>query len=144
MYWGLFLIKMHAWIIESYFNSLVCLVVLISEIIPIHNIHNIHIYIHNHTGIHCYILICNLMFTFLKFLSFILFWQIWSQNLKFFKLTKIWYRGRLLYSYFDFDVYFFKLFVSHIFLGKYGLKIWSSQIGWNLVEGCITICLLRF
>ena len=48
---------------------------------------------------------------------------IWSQNLKFSKLTKIWYRDQLLYTYCDFNVYFFKIFVSHIFLGKFGLKI---------------------
>ena len=28
-----------------------------------------------------------------------------SQNLKLFKLTEIWYRGTLLYAYFDFKVY---------------------------------------
>ena len=95
-------------------------------------------------GVHYYMLITVLMFIFSKLFSFVFFGEIWYQNLKFFKLTEIWYRGRLLYAYFDFDVYFFKFFVSHMFLGKYGLKIWSSQIGRNLVEGCITICSLRF
>ena len=70
-------------------------------------------------GVHCYMLITVLIFIHSKFFSFILFGQIWSQNLKFFKLTKIWYRGRLLYAYVDFDVYFFKGFVIHIILAKF-------------------------
>ena len=56
-----------------------------------------------------------LMFIFPKFFSFIFFGQIWFQNLKFFKLTEIWYRGRLLYAYFSFDACFFKTFVVYIF-----------------------------
>ena len=56
---------------------------------------------------HCYMLITVLMFIFSKFFLIIFFEQIWSQNLKFFKLTEIWYRGRLLYAYFDYNVYFF-------------------------------------
>ena len=45
------------------------------------------------TGVHCYILIRNLMFPtlvfiFLKFCDSYDFWQIWSQNLMFSKLTK--------------------------------------------------------
>ena len=37
------------------------------------------------------------------------------QNMKFFKITEIWYRGVLLYAYNDFNAYFFKIFVIHIF-----------------------------
>ena len=44
----------------------------------------------------------------------ILFGQIWSQNLKFSKLTEIWYSSTFLYTYFGFNVYFFKIFVIHI------------------------------
>ena len=33
----------------------------------------------------------------------------------FFELTEIWYKGTLLYAYFDFNVYFFKIFVINIF-----------------------------
>ena len=66
-------------------------------------------------GLHFYMLNTVLMFIFSRFFSFIFFGQIWSQNQKFFKLTKIWYRGRSLYAYFDFNVYFFKIFVIHIF-----------------------------
>ena len=63
-----------------------------------------------------------LIFNFSKFLSFILFGQIWSQNLKFSKLTEIWYRGTLLSAYYDFyyNVYFFKGFFIHVILGKFG------------------------
>ena len=71
-------------------------------------------------------LITVLMFIFSKFFSFIFFGQIFTQNLKFFKffkLSKIWYRGRLLCAYFDFDVYFFEGFVIHIILGKF----WEIQ-----------------
>ena len=52
------------------------------------------------------------------------FGLIWSQTLKFSKLTENWYRDILLYSYFDFNAYFFKIFVSHIFLGKF----WSQNL----------------
>ena len=53
------------------------------------------------TGVYCYMLITTLMFIFLKIFSSIFFGLIWSQNLKFFKMTEIWYRGRLPYAYFD-------------------------------------------
>ena len=66
-------------------------------------------------GVHCYMLTTVSMFIFSKIFSFIFFGKILSQNLKFFKLTDIWYRGRLLYAYFDFNVYFFKIFAIHIF-----------------------------
>ena len=56
-----------------------------------------------------------LMFIFFKIIFIHILRQIWSQNLKFFKLTGIWYRGRLLYAYFDFNVYFSKILVIHIF-----------------------------
>ena len=52
-------------------------------------------------------LITVLMFIFSTFFSFIFFGQIWSENLKVFKLTKIWYRGRLLHAYFDFRIHMF-------------------------------------
>ena len=42
--------------------------------------------------------------------------QIWSQKLKFSKLTKIWYRDTLLYPHVEFNVYFSKIFVTHFFL----------------------------
>ena len=57
----------------------------------------------------------------------VFFGQIWSQNLKFSKLTKIWYRGTLLYLHFQFNVYFSKIFVTHNFLDKFGLIIWISS-----------------
>ena len=41
--------------------------------------------------------------------------QIWSQKLRFSKLTKIWYRGTLLCTYYDFNVYFSKIFVTQLF-----------------------------
>ena len=74
------------------------------------------------TGEHCYILISSLMGFFSKLLSFIFFEQIWSQNLNFTKLTEIWFRGTLLHAYYNFNVYFFKIFVIHIVLGKFILK----------------------
>ena len=57
------------------------------------------------------------------------FWQIWSQKLKFFKLTEIWYRGRLPYAYFDFNGYFFKIFIILIFLGKLSIEILGGVLG---------------
>ena len=69
-------------------------------------------------------LITILMFIFSKFSQSYFFAQIWSQNLKFSKLTEIWCKGTLLYVYYDFNVYFFKSFVSQIILGKFSHKIW--------------------
>ena len=74
----------------------------------------------------------------------VFFGKIWSQKLKFSKLTKIWYRGTLLYPHFEFSVYFSKIFVTHIFLGKYVSKIWSLQINWDLVQGHIAMYLIWF
>ena len=96
------------------------------------------------TGVHCYILISNLMFIFPKFLSFTFSRQIWSQNLKSSKLTEIWYKSTFLYAHFDFNVCFFKIFVIHIFWANFVPKSEVSQINWNLIQGCIATCLLRF
>ena len=60
---------------------------------------------------------------FLNFCQSYFFGQIWSQNLKFSKLTEIWYRGTLSSADYDFDVYFFKRFVIDIIIGKFGPKI---------------------
>ena len=61
------------------------------------------------------------MFVFSLFFSFMFcLTQIWSQNLTFSKVIGIWYSGTLLYSYYDFNIYFFKIifihFLSFIFL----------------------------
>ena len=72
------------------------------------------------------------MLLFPKFLLVIYFGQIWSQNLRFSKLTSIWCSGTLLYPYYDFNLYFFHNFLNH--------KIWINvvqksdvvQIDWNL------------
>ena len=83
------------------------------------------------------------------------FWQIWSQNVKFFKLTEIWYIGRFYCLFFSiffvihirsgkfwfqnlkffkltemsyFDVYFFKILIIHIF----GL-IWSHKLRFSIL-----------
>ena len=48
----------------------------------------------------------------------IFFWQVWSQNVKFFKLTEMLY----------FDVYFFKILIIHIF----GL-IWSHKLKFSIL-----------
>ena len=78
-----------------------------------------------------------LIFIFSKFFSFIFFRQIWSQNLKFCKLTKIWYRGRLLYAYLDFNVYFFRIFVIHIF--------WANKLKFDTGLHCyMSITILIF
>ena len=84
-----------------------------------------------------YIVICLLrflMFIFSKFLRFIFIGQIWSQNIKFSKLTKIWYQGTLLYAHYDSNN-FFKIFVSHIFLGKFGFIVSSSTKRLNFCRG---------
>ena len=82
------------------------------------------------TEVDSYMLISILIFIFSKFLSFLFFGQIWSQNLKFSKLIEIWYRCTLLSAYYDFNVYFFKIFVIHIFG-----QIWSQNLKFSkLIE----------
>ena len=49
--------------------------------------------------------------------------EIWSQKLKFSKLTEIWYRHKLLYPCFKFNVNFLNFFHSY-FLGQ----IWSQNL----------------
>ena len=51
------------------------------------------------------------------------FGQIWSQKLKFSKLTEIWSRHTLLYPCFEFSVNFLKKFFTHIFWGN-----WSQNL----------------
>ena len=48
------------------------------------------------TRVHCYMLIGILMFTFFKTFVFLIFWANWAPNLKFSKLTKIWFIGTLI------------------------------------------------
>ena len=50
----------------------------------------------------------------------------WSQNLTFFKMTEISCRSIWLHAYYDFSVYFFKMFFIHIILGKFRPKIYCS------------------
>ena len=68
-------------------------------------------------------LIATLMFIFSKIFSYIFFGLIWSQNLKFFKLTEIWYRDSLPYTCFDFIV-FFQNFCHSYFL-------WENSVPQN-------------
>ena len=139
------------------------------------------------TEVDCYMLTSILMFIFSKLLLFILFGQIWSQNLNFYKSTQIWYKRSLLYLI-TILMNICSNFLSVKFLGgKFGPIICSStkwlkfrrgihccklitilmfifskflsfiffwanlvskseilQIDWKLVQGYITICLLRF
>ena len=53
----------------------------------------------------------------------VFFGQIWSQKLKFFELTKIWYWGSLLYPHFEFNG-FFPQFFWLTFFGQ----IWSQNM----------------
>ena len=63
------------------------------------------------------------MFIFSKFVSVILFGQIWSRNLKCYKMTENWFRDTLLYAYYDFNVHFFSKLVSNIFW-----QIWFQNV----------------
>ena len=91
------------------------------------------------TGVYCYVLISNLLFIFPKFCDHYFL----GQKLKYSKSTKIWYSGTLLYAYFDFNVYFSKIFVIYAFLANLVPQFGFLQIDWYFVEGCIAICLLR-
>ena len=92
-------------------------------------------------GVHCFILITILMFIFPKCLIF--FALSWSQNLKFSKLTAIWYRDTLLHTYYDFNVYFFKILIIFLWANLVP-KSEVLQFNWNLVQGYIAIFLLHF
>ena len=76
-----------------------------------------------------------LIFDFPKFLLLIFFGKIWSHNLEYFKLIEIWLRGRLLYAYFDFNIFFLNIFFIHIFWdnSSQNLKFFKlTEIGKNL------------
>ena len=107
------------------------------------------------TEIGYHILILILKFIFSNFFSLIYLGEIWSQNLKFLKLTEIWYRGKWPYFSFIFFgriwsqkwtssnwlkfgtevddhvlisilMFIFSNFLFiHLFFGKFGPKIWS-------------------
>ena len=94
------------------------------------------------TRVYCYIFISNLVFFNSSNFSHIFLGQIWSQNLKFSKLTEIWYRDTLLCAYYDFNVYCFKIIFIHIFWANLVLKSNVFQIDWNLIQG--HKCLLLF
>ena len=64
------------------------------------------------------------------------------QKLKLSKLTVIWYSRSLLYPYFEFNVYFFKIFAIQIFLVILVPKSEALQINWNLIQGYIAICII--
>ena len=84
------------------------------------------------TDIHCFTLVSNLMLIFLIFFFTHFLGQIWSQNLKFSRLTEIWYQGILLYVYHDFNIYFCKIFVIHSFLGKFGSNLVPNSLIVNI------------
>ena len=111
----------------------------------------------------------NVYFFKILFFSYF-FWQIWSQNVKFFKLTKIWYIGRFYCLFFQifchsysfrqiwsqnlkffkltemsyFDVYFFKILIIDLFWANLVPQFEVLHMGWNSVQRCITICLIWF
>ena len=90
----------------SYYSTLKCF---LANLVSKTNVHQIDwntlLYTYFHFNIYFFQNFCHSHF----------FGRIWSQNLKFFKLTEIWYRGKLLYAYYNFNVYFFKIFVTHVF-----------------------------
>ena len=86
------------------------------------------------TGVDYQMLISILMFLFSKFFSLMFLGQICSENPKFFRVTLIWYRGRLRYAYFVFNIYFFKIFFFYIFGANLVPKSDVFQIYWNLEQ----------
>ena len=75
--------------------------------------------------------------------SRVFFGQIWSQKLKFFELTKIWYWGSLLYPHFEFNGFFPQFFWLTFFWANLIPEYEVLQINWNLIQGYIATCLLR-
>ena len=51
------------------------------------------------------------------------------------KLTEISYRGILLYAYYDFNIYFFKILFLHILWANLVPKSEVLRINWSLVQG---------
>ena len=86
------------------------------------------------TEVDYHVLISVLMFIFSKLFSFIFLGQIWSPNLKFFRLTAVSYRGRLPFTYFELNVYFFKIIFIYIFRANLVSKSEVLQSYWNLVQ----------
>ena len=90
-----------------------------------------------HRGVHWYTLITILMFVFPEFLSLMCFEQIWSHNLKYFKLTEIWNKGRLRYAYFNWCLFFQNSYFWAYLVPKSDVL----QINWYLVLAYIVTCL---
>ena len=78
--------------------------------------------------VHCYMLITILMFTFTKFLSFMFFGPIWSHVW----ISPNWLRGTLLYDYYGFNVYVFKILFIHI--------SWANLVPRNMNEAQVFSC----
>ena len=81
-----------------------------------------------------YMLILTLTFIITKFFSFIFLGQVWSQNLKFFRLAEIWYRGSLPYTSLESNFFSFKILFIHIFGANLLPKSEVLQIDWSFVQ----------
>ena len=90
------------------------------------------------TEVDCYMLISILMFIFSKFLLFIIFGQIWSQNPKSSRLTEIWYSLTLLYAYYDFNFFFQRFCHSYNFGQIWKISKYYGQISFHLVFSILT------
>ena len=95
------------------------------------------------TVVDCYMVISILLFVFSKFLLFIF------SSGKF--GPKIWRSSNwlkcctgVLYAYYNFNVYFFKILIIHIFWANLVPKSEVLHFDWNLVQRYIAICLLWF
>ena len=95
-------------------------------------------------GVHCYLLITILMFIFSKYLSLMFFEQIWfliwiSWNwLKFL-------RGVHCYLLITILMFIFSKFCHSYNFGQIWFQnLMFSKIDWNLIQGHIYICWLRF
>ena len=80
------------------------------------------------------------MFIFSKVLSFIFF--LIKFGPKFSELSEIWYRGELLYGYYDCNVYFFKILFIIFFWANLVQKSEVLQIDLNLVQEYLATSLL--
>ena len=89
-------------------------------------------------------LISILMFIFSKFFSFMFFREIWSQNLKFFRLNEIWYRGR--------NKHMVIYLCTNFFSGKFGTKILSfsdlmkfgTKVDYHMLTSILIFIFSRF
>ena len=115
---------LHAYFIFNvYFFKILFIHIFLASLVPKSEVLQINWnLVQAYIAIYCYMLI--MIWIFSKFFVIYIFGGIFGPIIV---LQNDWniVIGTLLYAYYNFNVYFFKSFVIHIILDKFGLKIWS-------------------